>query len=76
MWNCPYSNESFPVYAEDMVGGESPSMALLAGLAAEARVTLVGGSVPERDAGRLYNTCCVFGTDGRLLGKHRKVSAR
>jgi hypothetical protein len=34
----------------------------------------VGGSIPERaDGDRLYNTCFVYGRDGRLLGRHRKV---
>lgn len=32
------------------------------------------GSIPEEDAGQLYNTCAVFGPDGTLLVKHRKVS--
>lgn len=32
------------------------------------------GSIPEEDAGKLYNTCAVFGPDGALLVKHRKVS--
>ena len=32
------------------------------------------GSIPEKDAGKLYNTCAVFGPDGTLLVKHRKVS--
>lgn len=36
----------------------------------------VGGSIPERCDGRLYNTCFVYGRDGRLLGRHRKVGAR
>lgn len=36
----------------------------------------VGGSIPERaNGGRLYNTCLVYGRDGRLLGRHRKVGA-
>jgi Carbon-nitrogen hydrolase len=29
MWNCPYSNDSFPVYAEDIDGGASPSADML-----------------------------------------------
>jgi omega-amidase len=29
MWNCPYSNDSFPVYAEDIDGGASPSADVL-----------------------------------------------
>lgn len=74
MWNCPYSNDSFPTYAEDVEAGQSQSAAMLAAAAAESRVVLVGGSIPERaNGGRLYNTCLVFGRDGRLLGRHRKV---
>lgn len=30
MWNCPYSNDSFPTYAEDIEGGASPSVDALA----------------------------------------------
>jgi hypothetical protein len=74
MWNCPYSNDSFPPYAEDFSAapsGGAPSFAALSEAAASAGVTLVGGSVPERDGGKLYNTCCVFGPDGKLLAKHR-----
>ena len=29
MWNCPYSNESFPIYAEDIDAGDSPSAAAM-----------------------------------------------
>lgn len=32
------------------------------------------GSIPEADGGKLFNTCSVFGPDGKLLVKHRKVS--
>lgn len=31
------------------------------------------GSIPEEDDGKLYNTCMVFGPDGQLILKHRKV---
>jgi omega-amidase len=74
MWNCPYSNDSFPTYAEDFAAaaeGGAPSYSALSEAAAAARVTLVGGSVPERAGGKLYNTCCVFGPNGGLLAKHR-----
>lgn len=71
MWNCPYSNDSFPSYAEDIEAGPSPSTDMLAAAAAAAGVTLVGGSVPERSGGKLYNTCCVFDHTGKLLAKHR-----
>lgn len=75
MWNCPYSNDSFPVYAEDIDAGPgaSPSTAMLAEAARARKVTIVGGSVPERRGGKLYNTCCVYGPGGELLGKFSKV---
>ena len=31
------------------------------------------GSVPEREQDKLFNTCTVFGPEGELLGKYRKV---
>jgi omega-amidase len=73
MWNCPYSNDSFPTYAEDIDNGPSPSTDMLSAAAKAADVTLVGGSVPERSDGKLYNTCCVFDHTGKLLAKHRWV---
>ena len=71
MWNCPYSNDSFPAYAEDINGG--PSTAMMAAAAQEMSLTLIGGSIPEKRNGKLYNTCCVFGPDGRLMGTFSKV---
>ncbi|WJX35392.1 Omega-amidase, chloroplastic, variant 2 [Trifolium repens] len=75
IWNSPYSNASFPVYAEDIdAGGDaSPSTAMLSELSRLLNITIVGGSIPERSGDRLYNTCCVFGTDGKLKAKHRKI---
>lgn len=75
IWNSPYSNDSFPVYAEDIdAGGDaSPSTAMLAEISRLLNITIVGGSIPERSGDRLYNTCCVFGSDGKLKAKHRKV---
>ncbi|KAG5045075.1 hypothetical protein AAZX31_06G050900 [Glycine max] len=73
IWNSPYSNDSFPVYAEDIDAGASPSTAMLSELSRLLKITIVGGSIPERSGGLLYNTCCVFGTDGNLLAKHRKI---
>jgi omega-amidase len=42
-------------------------------VARSLQITLVGGSIAERSGNNLYNTCCVFGSDGKLKGKHRKV---
>ncbi|XVF89034.1 hypothetical protein PTKIN_Ptkin19aG0098800 [Pterospermum kingtungense] len=75
IWNSPYSNDSFPVYAENIDAGHdaSPSTAMLSEVSSRLKITIVGGSIPERCGDKLYNTCCVFGTDGRLKAKHRKI---
>jgi predicted amidohydrolase len=36
-------------------------------------VVLVGGSIYERAGRSRYNTCLVFGRDGRVLSKYRKI---
>ncbi|XWS26454.1 hypothetical protein CRYUN_Cryun26dG0034000 [Craigia yunnanensis] len=75
IWNSPYSNDSFPVYAEDIDAGHdvSPSTAMLSEVSSRLKITIVGGSIPERYGNKLYNTCCVFGTDGKLKAKHREI---
>ena len=45
----------------------------MSALAKENNIILVGGSIPEREGFRLYNTSFIFGKDGSLLGRHRKV---
>ncbi|KAF8401063.1 hypothetical protein HHK36_014366 [Tetracentron sinense] len=74
MWNCPFSNDNFPKYAEDFDDKDaSPSFSMLSEAASSQGITIVGGSMPERCGDRLYNTSCVFGIDGKLQAKHRKV---
>ncbi|XP_010536172.1 PREDICTED: omega-amidase, chloroplastic-like [Tarenaya hassleriana] len=74
-WNYPYSSDSFPICAEeiDANGDLSPSTAMLSEVSNRLKITIVGGSIPERCGNRLYNTCCVFGSDGKLIAKHRKL---
>ena len=71
MFNCPYQTDNFPIYAE-FEGGECWQE--LSKYAAENKIYLVGGSMPEKDdKGRVYNTCYVFDREGRQIGKHRKA---
>ncbi|QDZ21091.1 omega-amidase [Chloropicon primus] len=72
MWNCPYSNDSFPKYAEVLDSGDSPSTKALAELAKDLSIYIIGGSIPERLKDRLYNTCCVFSPEGEVVAKYRK----
>ncbi|KAF5923909.1 hypothetical protein HPG69_010338 [Diceros bicornis minor] len=69
-FNSPYGTNYFPEYAEK-IPGESTQK--LSEVAKECGIYLIGGSIPEEDAGKLYNTCAVFGPDGVLLVKHRKL---
>ncbi|GBF32578.1 aliphatic amidase AmiE [Desulfocucumis palustris] len=71
MFNCPYQAPLFPLYAETFPEGETFKM--LSAAARESKVYLAGGSLPERDGERVYNTSFIFGPDGNLLGRHRKV---
>ncbi len=71
MFVCPYQTDLFPLYAEPE-GGEC--WQFLAALAAQCKIYLVGGSMPERDAQqRVYNTTYVFDRQGRMIAKHRKM---
>ncbi|NXS53195.1 NIT2 amidase, partial [Brachypteracias leptosomus] len=70
-FNSPYGTKYFKEYAEK-IPGESTQK--LSEAAKECSIYLVGGrSIPEEDGGKLYNTCTVFGPDGAMLAKHRKV---
>lgn len=70
MFNCPYENARFPRYAEP-AGGES--WQFLSRMARELGLYLVGGSVPEREGEKIYNTCYIFSPEGTELARHRKV---
>ncbi|KAF5751241.1 omega-amidase chloroplastic-like [Tripterygium wilfordii] len=74
MWNCSYSTDCFAKYAEDFDDEiASPTFSMLSEIASCHKITIVGGSIPEWSDNRLYNTCCVFGPDGKLKAKHRKM---
>ena len=79
-WNSPYSTASFPIYAEEVpsIGhspnaDKSPSTFFLCKKAKENSVWIVGGSIPEREEERLYNTCLIIDNTGSIVGKHRKI---
>lgn len=69
MFNCPYQTDLFPDYAEE-IGGETTIF--LSSLAAQHGVYLVGGSIPERCGGQIFNTCLVFDRKGEQILHYRK----
>jgi len=72
MFNCPYQTELFSQYAERYPEGDTLNM--LRQTAAESKIVVVGGSVPEHDEyNNVYNTSFIFDKNGDLLGRHRKI---
>lgn len=70
MFACPYSSKWFRVFAEDKSG---PTYAMLSEAAAHNHIGLIGGSFPELEDGRYYNTSFVFDPTGRETACHRKI---
>ena len=72
-WNAIGNPEVLHEAAESLEDGES--VEAMRGWAKQHGVTLVGGSITERRAGRekLSNTCVVFDPDGELLAIYRKI---
>lgn len=71
MFNCPYQNDLFEKFAESYSSGETVNM--LASAASDEGIMVVGGSIPEFDEGKVYNTSFIFNEQGNLIGRHRKV---
>ena len=70
MFCCPYSNACFRDYGEE-AGGEAWQM--LSRTAKELGIWLVGGSMPELEGEKVYNTSFVFDRSGRQIARHRKL---
>lgn len=70
IFNSPYSNSSFPVYAEEFPGETSLEMMKIA---KECSIVLVAGSIPEKEGDSIFNTCYVYNESGEVIGRHRKI---
>jgi predicted amidohydrolase len=71
MFNCPYENDKFPVYAEPR--DDSVTLRTVRDAARDCGVYLVAGSIPESEGDKIYNTSFVYNRDGDFLGAHRKL---
>ncbi len=70
MWNCPYAARFFRKAAEPADG---PTVEFMSRLAEDLGIYLIGGSIPEEDEGKIYNTSFSFDREGKILGRFRKV---
>lgn len=74
-FNSPYDVKQFAKYSEVIDDPEAQSVNVLKEIAKQHAITLVGGSIPERDPenDKIYNTCLIFNEKGEIIGKHRKL---
>ena len=70
MFPCLYETASFVKNAEPKGGAVWTALSTAA---KENSVYLVGGSMPEQDGERIYNTCFVFDRSGAQIARHRKT---
>ncbi|EFN76982.1 Nitrilase-like protein 2 [Harpegnathos saltator] len=70
-FNSPYGTSHFAKYAESIPNGET-SLAL-SEAARRNSIYVIAGTIPEREDDKLYNTCTVWGPDGKLVAKYRKI---
>ena len=70
MFCCPYSNACFRSFGEE-AGGDAWQM--LSCAARDLGIWIVGGSIPELEGDRVYNTSFVFDPVGHQIARHRKA---
>lgn len=70
MFCCEYKNSAF-IENKEPAGGLVHST--LARLAKDNHIYLVGGSMPEEDGEKIYNTSFVFDRSGNQIARHRKM---
>jgi len=70
-FNSPYGTQYFASYAESVPDG--PSCQALKEAAIKNKVYLIGGSIPEEQEGKFFNTSTVWCPEGNLVAKHRKI---
>lgn len=70
MWPCPYVTK----YIDSSKEPEGGTLyTFMSDTAKELGVYIIGGSMPEEEEGKIYNTSFIFDRRGALIGKHRKA---
>ncbi|RNF12364.1 nitrilase [Trypanosoma rangeli] len=69
---CPYGTKYFEEYSEE-VGPGFPTYDAISKVAKENNIWVIAGSIPERSDEKIYNSCMVFDSTGKLKHVHRKI---
>ncbi len=70
MFTTPYEVERFAAYAQTENGSV---LTFLRDLAMTHKAYVIGGSVPEKHEGALYNTTFIFNREGNRIATYRKI---
>ncbi|XP_043470207.1 omega-amidase NIT2-like [Leptopilina heterotoma] len=70
-FNSSYGAAHFPKYAETIPNGETSNA--LSEAAKRNKIYIIGGTIPEREGDKLYNTATVWDPQGNLIAKYRKI---
>ncbi|MDD4291245.1 MAG: carbon-nitrogen hydrolase family protein [Clostridia bacterium] len=70
MFCCPYANAEFIANAEERDG---EAQTALKEAAAAQKIYVIGGSIPEKEDGKLFNSCFIFNDSGETIARHRKI---
>jgi len=78
LFGYPYTTETLQHYAETIPKDASmttPGQMIhtLAALARTYKLWLVGGSIPELENTRIFQTSVVFNPEGKIVARHRKI---
>jgi predicted amidohydrolase len=71
MFNCPYDNSKFNLYAEEE--NNSDTLNHIKDLAIKHDIYIVAGSIPEKCEDKIYNTSFALDNKGKLIARHRKI---
>ena len=70
IFNSPYDTKKFREYSEEKNG---KTWTFLSNIAKENKIFLIGGSIPEIENNKVYNTSFIFNEEGNQIARHRKM---
>ena len=73
-FNCPYGIKYFKEYAEELIiSPKNPTIQMLHEISVDySDIYIIGGTIPEKDGDKYYNTCTVW-LGGKIIASYRKI---